>query len=215
MKKLLFIPVALLLSTAYAQGTATAQTAAPVQAQSAPAPFTPPPVVPQVHIVVGGFKCASYSCNGDQLADALTNALMQTGRFAIYERAQLAAGMQEGMLQGADAGSQVVGADVMVSGLVTSFGEDASSGSACLFGICMGSKEQRVTATLRIFDIKSSRIIGTTQVEGKSSGTSGSLNFAGLSLGGSKNSGMDKAVAAMLNDAVQKLSATIPANYYH
>ncbi|MGG6547108.1 UNVERIFIED_CONTAM: hypothetical protein NY100_17085, partial [Prevotella sp. 15_C9] len=60
----------------------------------------------------------------------------------------------------------------------------------------------------------SSRIIGTAQVEGLSTGTAGSLNIAGLQLGGSQNTGMDKAIAVMLNDAVQKLTATIPAPYY-
>lgn len=196
--------------------TALAQTGAPVApASPTVAPALQAPVLPkQIHIAVGEFQCASYGCSGQILANALTNALMQSGRFAVYERAALGAGVQEGFLQGADAGTQIQGADVIVLGTVTAYGQDASSGSGCFMGVCVGAKTERVVANLRIFDVKTSRIIGTAQVEGRSTGSSGSLNIAGLQLGGSQNSGMDKAVAAMLNDAVQKLSASIPSPYY-
>lgn len=197
-------------------GGASAQAAAPALA---PAPAAAPAALPaaqpkQIHIVVGEFKCAASGCNGPLLSDALTNALMQSGRFAVYERAALAQGLGEGFIAGADAGSQIQGADVIVLGTVTAYGQDASSGSGCFIGMCFGAKTERAVATLRIFDVKSSRIIGTAQVEGLSNGMSGSLNLAGFSFGGSQNSGMDKAVAAMLQDAVQKLSTTIPAAYF-
>ncbi|MGX9688025.1 CsgG/HfaB family protein [Deinococcus wulumuqiensis] len=222
--KNLLIASALLFSA-----SALAQTAAPV-APATPAPETPAPVTPapasaapvsaspalpkQVHIVVGDFQCGSYSCNGQVLADALTNALMQSGRFAVYERAQLKQGLNEGFIGGADAGTQLQGADVLVLGTVSAFGQNAGGGNACFMGVCMGAKTERITANLRIFDVKTSRIIGTAQVEGLSTGASGSLSIAGLQLGGSHSSGMDKAITVMLNDAVQKLTATIPAPYY-
>lgn len=208
MKKLLTVS-ALLLST-----SAFAQTSEPVQAAPASAAAPAPALTKQVHIVVGDFQCGSFRCDGQVLADALTNALMQSGRFAVYERVQLKQGLNEGFIGGADAGTQIQGADVVVVGTVSAFGQDAGGGNACFMGVCLGAKTERITANLRIFDVKSSRIIGTAQVEGLSTGTAGSLNIAGLQLGGSQNSGMDKAIAVMLNDAVQKLTATIPASYY-
>lgn len=214
MKKLLTVSALLLGTAAFAQTSEPVQTA-PAAAPVVPAASTPVPTLPkQIHIVVGDFQCGSFRCDGQVLADALTNALMQSGRFAVYERVQLKQGLNEGFIGGADAGTQIQGADVVVVGTVSAFGQDAGGGNACFMGVCLGAKTERITANLRIFDVKSSRIIGTAQVEGLSTGTAGSLNIAGLQLGGSQNTGMDKAIAVMLNDAVQKLTATIPAPYY-
>lgn len=211
MKKLLTVSM-LLSSAAFAQ--ATEPSPAPVTPAAAPVVTAPAALPKQVHIVVGEFKCGSYNCNGAALADALTNALMDTDRFAVYERAELGQAGGEGLITGVDLGSQIQGADLLVIGTVSAYGQDAGSGDACFMGVCLGAKSERVVANLRIFDIKTSRVLGSVQVEGKSTGASGRINLAGLSLGGSQNTGMEKAVAAMLNDAVQKLSAKIPANYY-
>lgn len=206
MKKLLLTAV---LLTGLAAAQSAPVTAAPIPGQVAPVGQK------QVNIAVGNIQCASYNgCDGQMLADALTNALMQSDRFAVYERAALGQGTGEQMLQGGDVGTQVQGADVIVTGAVTSFGQDSSAGNACFLGVCLGSKNQRIAVNLRIFDVKTSRVIGTAQAEGQSNGSAGSLDIAGLHLGGSQNSGMEKAIAAMLNDAVQKLSVKIPASYY-
>ncbi|MDO4264137.1 MAG: CsgG/HfaB family protein [Deinococcus sp.] len=198
MKKLLF--VLSLLSA----GVASAQTA-------------PAALPKQVQVVVNQLESGTNHCDSriaQGLTDALTNALLQSGRFAIYERGALGAGMQENLIGGGDTGGQIQGADVLVVGTVTAYGEASSGGSACFMGICAGAKEERVVANLRIFDIKTSRIIGTAQVEGKSSSNAASLNLGGFQLGGNQASGLDKAANAMLADAVSKLSASVPANYY-
>lgn len=207
MKKMMM--TALLVS-----GLAAAQGAAPVTPAGLPA-GVPATLPKQVHIAIGEIKCPFSGCSGDALAGALTDALMQADNFAVYERVNLQGGLQEGMLSGS-IGSDVKGADVMVTGTVTAFGEDSSGVNGCVLGIfCGGQKKQRITINLRIFDVKTSRLIGSAMAEGNSQGSSGSINFAGLQLGGNQSSGMDKAVAAMLNDAVQKLTAKIPASYYH
>lgn len=212
MKKIL-LPLSLMLT-----GLAAAQEPAPLPAplQAAPAQAAPAQLR-QVHIAVRPFECGAGTCNPQLaagIADALTNALIQSSRFSVYERSALGDGLREGMFSGADAGSQVQGADVLVTGTVTAYGENSSGKSACFLGLCGGAKEERVAATLRIFDVKTSRIIGSTQVEGKSTANSASLNFGGFSLGGNQSSGMDKAMNAMLVDAVNKLAATIPDSYY-
>lgn len=212
MKKVLFTLPLLALGFASAQAPAASRPA-PVQ----PAAVAPAALPKQVHIAISPFECGAYSCNAQVakgVGDALTNALIQSNRFAVYERNALGAGAQEGMLGGSDM-SGLQGADVLVTGTITTYGEDSSGGNACFLGICAGSKEERIVVNLRIFDVKSSRVIAATQAEGKSSTNAASLNLGGFSLGGNQASGMDKAVSAMLVDAVNKLSATIPASYYH
>ncbi|MFC6591274.1 CsgG/HfaB family protein [Deinococcus lacus] len=195
-------------------GSALAQ--APVSPAVRPGlPAGVPMAQPQVHITVGNIDCGNFSgCNGGMISQALTNAMMQAGHFAVYERASLDQGLKEGFLSAADAGSQVQGADVIVVGTVTAFGQGSASGDACFMGLCLGGQENRLGVNLRVFDVKTSRIIGTALVEGKSTGGSGSINYGGFKLGGSTNTGMDAALSTMLTDAVGKLTRTIPANYY-
>lgn len=213
MKKM-FLALPLLFAASFSSAHAAAAPVQPAPAQAvATAPAAP---AKQVHIAVGRFECGAPQCDSQAatgIGEALTNALMESGRFAIYERSGLGAGLQEGLIGGADSG-QVQGADVLVMGTITAYGEDSSGGNGCFMGVCLGAKEERVVVNLRIFDVKTSRIIGATQVEGKNSANSASLNISGLNLGGKQSSGMNKAVSAMLTDAVQKLSATIPASYY-
>lgn len=180
-------------------------------------PAGAPEAQPQVHIAVGAFSCNARSCDrafGEGLADALTNALSSSEYFAVYERQQLGVALTENMFAGRDAGAEVLPADVLIFGTVNALDVDASTGQGCFIVICVGSKESRIATTLRIVDARTGRIIATTQVEGRSSSNSQSFSFGGISLGGSQNQGLDKAVNAMLASAVEQLLGRIPRNYY-
>lgn len=192
---------------------ALAQTAPP-----APAPASAPAAATsQVHIAVGVFKCGVPMCTSDLgtgLADALMNALSETGKFAVYERDQVPQLVQNNMISGVDPSAALSPVDVLVFGNISTYEPETSSGQGCFMGVCLGGKESRIGADLRIVDTKTGRILATTHVEGKSSSTGGSFNIAGFSFGGKQSSGLDKAIGSMLAQAVQVLQSKVPVNYY-
>lgn len=216
----------LIFAAALLAGPALAQTAPP---PVAPAPVAPAPVAPaplnappaaaaQVNVAVGVFKCNAARCTselGVGLADALMNALSDTGAFAVYERENVPQLMQNNFIgTGSDPAAALSPVDVLVFGNINSYEPDSASGQGCFMGVCLGGKESTIGADLRVVDSKTGRVIATAKVEGKSSSNSAGFSFGGLSLGGSKSSGVDKAVGIMLAQAVQLLQSKIPANYY-
>lgn len=202
------ICAALLLSSA----------AAPLAlAQAAPPLSAPPAATPQVNIAVGVFKCSVSRCNSDLgagLADALTNALSDTGNFAVYERENVPQLMQNNFIAGSDPAAALSPVDVLVFGNVSAYEPDSSSGQACFLGVCVGNKESSIGADLRVVDSKTGRIIATARVEGKSTSSNAGVSLAGMSFGGSQSTGVNKAIGMMLAQAVQILQSKIPANYY-
>ncbi|MFC4425970.1 CsgG/HfaB family protein [Deinococcus navajonensis] len=202
-----------LLMSALCGGVALAQTTPPP-----PAPASAPAATaPQVHIAVGVFKCNVPMCTselGTGLADALMNALSETGKFAVYERDHVPMLAENNMISGVDPTAALSPVDVVVFGNVSTYEPETSSGQGCFLGVCLGGKESRIGADLRVVDTKTGRVLATTRVEGKSSSTGGSVYFRGLSLGGRQNSGLDKAIGGMLAQAVQVLQSKVPASYY-
>lgn len=205
---------AILVMSALCAGQVLAQ----IAPAAPPAPVSAPPVSePQVHIAVGVFKCNVRLCTselGTGLADALMSALSETGKFAVYERENVPQLVQNNMIAGTDPTAALSPVDVLVFGNINVYEPESSSGQGCFMGVCLGGKESRIGADLRIVDSKTGRVLATTKVEGKSSTTGGSIYFNGLSLGGKQSSGLDKAVGAMLTQAVQVLQSKVPASYY-
>jgi curli biogenesis system outer membrane secretion channel CsgG len=206
----------LILSAALLASPALAQTAPPPA--PAPAPLNAPPAAtPQVNIAVGVFKCNAARCTvdlGTGLADALMNALSDTGAFAVYERENVPQLVQNNFIGGSDPAAALSPVDVLVFGNINTYEPDSASGQGCFLGVCVGGKESTIGADLRVVDSKTGRVIATAKVEGKSSSNSAGISFGGISLGGNKSSGVDKAVGMMLAQAVQVLQSKIPANYY-
>lgn len=214
----------LLLSAALLGGPALAQTAPP----PAPAPVAPAPVAPaplnappaaaaQVNIAVGIFKCNAARCTSELglgLADALMSALSETGTFAVYERDNVPQLVQNNFIGGSDPAAALSPVDVLVFGNINAYDPDSASGQGCFMGVCLGGKESTIGADLRVVDSKTGRVIATAKVEGKSSSNNAGVTFGGITLGGSQSTGVDKAVSAMLTQAVQILQSKIPANYY-
>ncbi|AWT37424.1 hypothetical protein DM785_17065 (plasmid) [Deinococcus actinosclerus] len=197
--------------------------AAPVAAQTAPAtPVTPPAAAGtaalpegQVSIAIGTFKCKAAKCYGDLgegVADALTTALLNTGKFAVYERENTSELTEEAFLKG---GTAFESADLLIFGSITQYEPDASGGGVSFLGFSVGQKSSSIAMDLRIVDARTRRIIGATQVQGSASGNS--FNMQGLlpiDIGTKSSPQIEAAISQMLNNAVKDLLLKVPASYY-
>lgn len=199
---------------------------------------------PRARIAVGDFGVRAARAGseiGPGVSDMLVTALFQSDRFIVLERGQsLGAVKQEVDLAGSgyvnpDAAPEKggwEGADILLMGAVTAF-EPKASGSrgGGIFlplparvggGIRLERDEAYIAADLRLVDTRTSRIVNTTRVEGRSS----SFRFGGLAgallgrvvLGGAwetyRNTPMEQAVMVMLDNAVAEIARLVPENYY-
>ncbi|RJF72093.1 MULTISPECIES: CsgG/HfaB family protein [Deinococcus] len=193
--------------------TAQAQTAAP----ATPAPVATAPALPdgQVNIAVGSMKCKAQKCYsglGDGIADALTTALLNTGKFTVYERENTGQLTEEAFLNG---GTDFQGADVLIFGAITQYEPQASSGGLSFMGVSVGKKSSTIAMDLRIVDAKTRRIIGATQVQGKAEGDNFSLSgILPMNVGAQSSPQLEAAISQMLNSAAQQLLLKVPATYY-
>ncbi|WP_425147589.1 CsgG/HfaB family protein [Deinococcus sp.] len=184
-------------------------------------PAAPPTAPLQVSIAVGTFACKTNACTyqlGSATADALTTALLDTGKFSILERENVAQLTEENFFSASNTSGTPTqdfqGADVLVFGSITNIADGSSGGGLCLFGVCLGSQESTVGVDLRIVDARTRRILAGTHIDGKSTSNASSLNIAGLSLNNKQSSGVQSALSDMLKKAVDVLIQRIPASYY-
>lgn len=196
---------------------AAAQTTAAPAAPATPAPVTAAPALPQgqVNIAVGTFRCKAAKCSsdlGDGISDALTTALLNTGKFAVYERENTGQLTEEAFLSG---GAAFEGAELLIFGSITQYEPEASGGGVSFMGMSLGQKKSTIAMDLRIVDVKTRRIIGGTQVKGEAQGNSFSMSgLLPMNLGVKSSPQIEAAISAMLNDAVQQLLLKVPASYY-
>lgn len=204
------------------QDTAACLLATSAPAQTAPATAAAPavttaPALPegQVNIAVGILKCKAAKCNsslGEGVADALTTALLNTGKFSVFERENVGQLTEEAFLNG---GPVFQGAEVLIFGSITQYEPEASSGGISMFGISLGQKSSTIAMDLRIVDAKTRRIIGATQVQGKAEGNAFNINTTlPMKIGGQSSPQIEAAISQMLNNAAKELLLKIPANYY-
>lgn len=159
----------------------------------------------------------------DGLAEQLTDALMQSGRFVVMERKAVAdvIGEQDfadsGRVQKAKSAQtgKLVGAQVLVMGTITEF-EQKSAGSASGVGIGgfrVGNKkeEAHVGLIVRLVDTTTGEVIASERVEGKAEagGVKFGVNRGGVQFGtqGFDKTPMGKAVQMAIDDAVSKIAA--------
>jgi curli biogenesis system outer membrane secretion channel CsgG len=206
----------------FAALTLTLALIVPAAAQTAPATSTAAPVVAapalpegQVNIAVGTFKCKAAKCYtdlGEGIADALTTALLNTGKFAVYERENTGQLTEEAFFNG---GAEFQGAELLIFGSITQYEPEASGGGISFLGISVGQKSSTIGIDLRIVDAKTRRVIGATQVQGKAEGSSFNMNgLLPVNIGTKSSPQIEAAISQMLNNAVQQLMLKIPAGYY-
>jgi len=199
---------------------------------------------PKARIAVASFTCKAAKCNGEigsGIADMLTSALFQTGRFIVVERSSegLRAIEQEYNLarsglvgQNVPKRGHLEGADILVVGAITAFephAEGVGIGGLAIplsvpliGGVRVGRNEAYIAADIRLIDVRTGRIINTTTVVGKASswklGGLGGGYHNNLILGGGlemyKNTPMEKAIRVMIDNAVKKIAELVPENYY-
>ena len=199
---------------------------------------------PKARIAVASFRCKAAKCYegiGEGLADMLTTALFQTGKFIVLERGEgLEALKEELNLSNSEYVEKgkgpkkglMEGADILVVGAITAFEPNASGIKGgigggplkvpLLGGVFGKKKEAYIAADIRLVDVRTGRIINATKVEGKASswgmgGGAGTI-IGSVALGGAlgvyKNTPMEKAVRVMLENAVNSISQMVPENYF-
>jgi curli biogenesis system outer membrane secretion channel CsgG len=155
---------------------------------------------------------------GDGMSDMLTTALVQSGRFRIFERSQLTSVMQEqGLGQSgamvektaAQAG-KLLGAEMIVMGSVTEFGTKKSEGGTRLGQVTIGTQTLSATVAVdvRLVDAQSGEIkwSGTVRKEETKTGLSlGTPKFAFKDRKDFDESLIGKAARAAIDETVQKL----------
>ena len=152
---------------------------------------------------------------GDELATMLSNALSQTNCFRVLEKLSNQSDMtdeiafsQSGMT-GAGAGpnaGKMLGAQMVVTGEVTEFGEGQDNVS--LAGFSVGSNKARVGFIMKVVDPQTGEILMSESVNvfGKTNGKTG-LSFAGLTVAGgeTQNRALNNAVEQAILEAASLL----------
>lgn len=169
-----------------------------------------------------------------ELADALSNELVSTGKFTVVERQKLGAVLSEQELaelglvrKGTGAQSrQLIGSQYIILGQVTSYEEGVSNESTGgrVSGINLGpirlggggrkEKQQAYVAIdLRVVNSTTGEVAYARTIEGRatseSKGASAGIDIAGISLGGDRNEAnrapVGKALRAALIEATDYL----------
>ena len=193
-------------------------------------PTLPPYSGPKAKLVVSQFTCEAASCGaegatvGSGMSDALLTALVQSGRYDVFESAQTV-GLLEAELDVTGSEEAFSAADLVVIGAVTDFNPNASGiGSGLrvpvpfLGSVGGGTSKSTAAMDLRVVDVRTRQIVAVTKVQGEASGfdanARGYFRGFGGSLGGYSNTSMETAIATMINAAVVDLVNKIPSDYY-
>jgi len=193
---------------------------------------------PKARIAVASFKCKAAKCNGQigsGIADMLTTALFNSGKFIVLERGEGLEAIEREYNLGTIRNRptrNLEGADILVVGAITAFEPKAGGigaggiviprGVPFIGGVKFGKNEAYIAADIRLIDIRTGRIINATKVEGRASkwniGGLGGAFVGSVALGGGlnmyKNTPMEKAVRVMIENAVKEISKLVPENYY-
>ncbi|MBU1189355.1 MAG: SH3 domain-containing protein [Gammaproteobacteria bacterium] len=174
---------------------------------------------------------------GDGMADMLTTALVNSGRYIVLERESLDTVLNEQDLgasgrikQGTAAAiGEIEGAELLIVAAVTEFDDNSGGtrggvggfGGGVFGAIAGGSKSAHMAIDLRVVDATTSRILAATSVEGeaKDFNIGGALGgyFGGGALGGGlqswKNTPREKALRQVINEAVNYVISVTPGEY--
>ncbi|MBL37832.1 MAG: hypothetical protein CMP07_05430 [Xanthomonadales bacterium] len=172
---------------------------------------------------------------GDGMADMLTTALVNSGRYIVLERQALddVLGEQDLGASGrvrestAAAIGEIEGAELLVVAAVTEFDGNSGGTSGSLGGgnlgrvvgaIAGGSRSAHMAIDLRVVDARTSRILAATSVEGEAkdfnlggalAGYTGSVGLGG-SLSSWENTPREKALRQVIGAAVDYVISVTP-----
>ncbi|MBW2095281.1 MAG: hypothetical protein JRI80_10360 [Deltaproteobacteria bacterium] len=196
---------------------------------------------------ISGFGGKAISISHNQYAgyttglrDMLTTAMVQTKRYRVLERQNLASLQQEMALSksgytdksGIKKGG-IKGADLLIMGAVTGWEPGTSGGggglgggilgkASAIFGAIKGAvKKSSMAMDIRIVDTHTSEVLAATRVEGvaKDVNLGGSLAVLtgtggmGGGLGAFAKTPMEKAIRKCIYEAVKYIAANTPKEY--
>lgn len=180
---------------------------------------------PKKTIAVIGFENASgissYIKLGDDFTAQLTDALLQSGQFIVVSRSELDKVFLEQDLASSDRMAKslsaqkgkAIPAQILITGTITEFEEQASSGSQGLsiHGVTIGgSKAQaHIGVIVQIIDSTTGEVLNSRRVEGKSSASGFDIGYSGSwSLGSSsfKKTPLGKATQIAIDNAVSYIA---------
>jgi len=152
---------------------------------------------------------------GAGMADMLTDALFNTGKFTVVERdrvGDLTAEQDLGATGRFNKDTvapigQLEGAELLIRGSITSFERNCSGGSI----IVASTKESCIGINLRIVDVRTGRVVNATTVEATSANRGVGLVFTNpdlpIGLGAFSKTPMEKAIRNAIEAAVQYIAA--------
>jgi len=196
---------------------------------------------PKARIAVARFENKSadsrdwYSPQiGDGMADMLTTALVNSGRYIVLERQNVDTVLSEQDLgasgrvreETAAAIGEIEGAELLVVAAVTEFEGNAGGtraggggfGGGILGAIAGGSRSAHMAIDLRVVDARTSRILAATSVEGEArdfnlggalAGYTGTVGLGGA-LSTWKNTPREKALRQVIGAAVDYVISVTP-----
>ncbi len=159
---------------------------------------------------------------GSGMADQLTDALIQSGKFIVVERQtlvdiiseqDLAASGRAAVSKSAQTG-KIVPAQILIKGTITEFEAQSDKGGTGISfrGISLGGSKSsaHVAVIVRIIDSSSGQVLDSVRVEGtaKAGGMKFGLNIKGVSFGTEdfKKTPLGKAVQMAIDRAVVQIS---------
>ena len=213
--------------------TSTGQSMAAAQAESYNGP--------KARIAVARFENKSADSRnwwnpqiGDGMADMLTTALVNSGRYIVLERQNLDTVIDEQDLGAsgrvrqdtAAAVGEIEGAELLVVAAVTEFEGNAGGtqgslggiGGGVLGAIAGGTRSAHMAIDLRVVDSRTSRILAATSVEGEAqdfniggalAGYTGSVGLGGA-LSSWENTPREKALRQVIGAAVDYIISVTP-----
>ena len=192
---------------------------------------------PQKTIMVGNFEVKAgfeaLPAIGEPLQDMMTEALVQSGRFIVTERPQLATGLAEQDFAnsgrtsaiGRPATGKITNAQYMITGAVTEYDSSASGTGAGLniqgFSVGGNQTSAHIGVIIRIMDTTTMQVVDSQRVEGRAIARGGSLGYQGGNVGGGL-SGFRKtpigeacqnAINSALSFILARLEQTAPSQF--
>lgn len=173
----------------------------------------------------------TWKAIGEGMRDMLTTALFKTDRFIVVEREQLEELVREQDLgasgrvaKGTEpATGEIEGADLMVVASVTEF-DSGARGAKSTFdikGIKVGGRtgKAHMAIDLRVVDVKTSRIVLATSVEGSAAnvlveGIKGLPDTMSPALAAFNKTPMEKALRSCIEKSVKVICDKTPDEYF-
>lgn len=183
----------------------------------------------------GGYRAGF----GTGMADMLTTSLFNTNRFIVLERQQIQDVITEqdfgasGRVRQETAAriGEIEGADLLITGAITEWDPGTAGGDAGIsrlpipgrdiVGAVAGSyTASHVGMDIRIVDANTGRIVAATSVAAEAHGFGGHGGAGSIheglagSLGGYKNTPMETAIRAAIQEAVTFITTKTPPTFY-